>query len=104
VPVLTASQEPAVFRIIETTARLRAAPFVNLGLAFRLVGTGAAPRLALIGDHQSVNATLAMATVQSLQDKIPVSKEAVRRGLETVEWPGRFQVVKRGDQNLLLDG
>jgi len=61
--------------------------------------------LPLLGEHQRLNATLAVATVRVLQDKIPVSDEAIRRGLETVQWPGRSQLVTTASgQTFLLDG
>ena len=63
------------------------------------------PCLPLLGDHQQLNAALALATVEVLQDKIPVSDAAVRNGLQNVNWPGRLQLVRRpSGQKILLDG
>ena len=55
------------------------------------------PVLPLLGDHQKFNAALALATVETLQNKIPVSDAAIRTGLETVDWPGRLQLVTDAD-------
>src|SRR5207249_3883925 len=61
--------------------------------------------LPLLGEHQRLNAALAVATARVLQNKIPVSDEAIRRGLETVQWPGRSQLVTTvSGQTFLLDG
>src|SRR6185503_14014786 len=62
-------------------------------------------RLALPGDHQRKNAAAALAVVECLQQRLPVSASAIREGLEKVNWPGRLQIVKtsRG-QNVILDG
>jgi dihydrofolate synthase/folylpolyglutamate synthase len=59
----------------------------------------------LPGAHQLINAALALATVETLQGKIPVSDAAVHTGLETVNWPGRLQLVTlpKG-RRILLDG
>src|SRR5437773_739135 len=61
--------------------------------------------LPLLGDHQRLNAALALATVEALRNTIPVSHEAIRTGLETVCWPGRLQFVRtKSNQSFLLDG
>jgi dihydrofolate synthase/folylpolyglutamate synthase len=61
--------------------------------------------LPLIGTHQRLNASLAIATVQTLLSQIPVSNEAIRTGLSQVDWPGRLQLITRpSGQKILLDG
>ena len=60
-------------------------------------------KLPLMGAHQRMNALLALAVNCCLSEKIPVSAEAVRRGIEAVNWPGRLQLVKRGATEFLLD-
>jgi dihydrofolate synthase/folylpolyglutamate synthase len=68
-------------------------------------GPAADVALPLPGDHQRVNAALALATVRALAGKIPVPDAALRRGLETVEWAGRLQLVRTGaGRMLLIDG
>jgi len=66
-------------------------------------GTRAAlPYPALRGAYQLNNASAALAALDALKDKLPVSMEAVRRGLVEVVLPGRFQVVP-GRPMLILD-
>ena len=60
--------------------------------------------LPLPGRYQQTNAGLAGAVVKRLQVELPVSSGAVRSGLAKVDWPGRLQVVRRGEQTVLLDG
>src|SRR5262249_4894567 len=61
--------------------------------------------LALIGDHQRLNAALAVATVRAVSGQIPVGEEHIRQGLARVQWPGRFQVFKnRKSRTFVLDG
>jgi dihydrofolate synthase/folylpolyglutamate synthase len=59
----------------------------------------------LLGEHQKTNAALALATVEILQEQIPVPEEKIRTGLQNVDWPGRLQQVTLPDgQRILLDG
>lgn len=57
---------------------------------------------ALRGANQLLNASAAIAVYEALQDRLPVSAQAVRGGLASVELPGRFQVVP-GSPTLVLD-
>ena len=51
-----------------------------------------------------MNAALAVRTVEVIRNKLPLNNGAIERGLATVPWPGRFQVLERGRQTLVLDG
>jgi dihydrofolate synthase/folylpolyglutamate synthase len=57
---------------------------------------------ALRGANQLVNASGALAALEALRDRIPVTAQAVRTGLALVELPGRFQIVP-GQPALVLD-
>ena len=57
---------------------------------------------ALRGANQLLNAAGVLAALEALREKLPVSAQAVRVGLATVELPGRFQVVP-GQPTLVLD-
>jgi dihydrofolate synthase/folylpolyglutamate synthase len=104
VPVVTATDAPEALAIIEETASRLKAPLTRVGQASSLSWPGETIALPLLGDHQLINAALAAATVGVLQNKIPVTEEAICIGLKTVQWPGRLQVAKREHQTLLLDG
>ncbi len=60
------------------------------------------PHPALRGAFQLYNASAVLAALDALKDKLPVSMEAVRRGLAEVRLPGRFQFVP-GKPTLILD-
>jgi dihydrofolate synthase/folylpolyglutamate synthase len=62
----------------------------------------ALPYPALRGAYQLNNASAVLAALDALRDRLPVSMEAVRRGLLEVSLPGRFQVVP-GRPQLILD-
>ena len=51
------------------------------------------PFPALRGAYQLKNASAALAALEALQDRLPVSQGQVKRGLLEVEWPGRMQVL-----------
>ena len=131
VPVVTGANEPEVFGVIEKIAREKNAVLIQVARAsssgtdvppvcFNKTVTSAnethrrdacattpanLPALPLIGEHQRQNAALALATVELLQPQIPVSEEKIRKGLATVNWPGRLQLITRpGGQKILLDG
>ncbi len=99
VPVLTATRQPEALAVINQVAQEHQAPLT------RVHASNLTPHAALWGEHQKLNAALAVATVGVLQSRIPVSEAVVRRGLEKVHWPGRLQLVTRpSGQRVLLDG
>ena len=68
-----------------------------------LVGSrNALPHPALRGAFQLHNASAALAALDALKERLPVSMDAVRRGLVEVQLAGRFQVVP-GRPQLILD-
>jgi dihydrofolate synthase/folylpolyglutamate synthase len=115
-PVVAARQEPEVEEIL---IRRAAAMGVRLALEGRelrvtvesfgleghrlsLEGPGWSARdvgCRLLGTFQPGNALLAAAAARQLG----ASEDAVRHGLATVDWPGRFQVVQR-DPIIVVDG
>ncbi len=62
----------------------------------------ALPHPALRGAFQLHNASAVLAVLDVLKWRMPVSQEAVRRGLHTVQLAGRFQFVP-GKPQLILD-
>jgi len=57
---------------------------------------------ALRGANQLLNASGAIAALDALRDRLPITAQAVRQGLATVDLPGRFQIVP-GQPALVLD-
>ena len=61
-------------------------------------------RLPLIGSYQPKNAAVAITTLRVLREKgWNIPEEAIRKGLETVRWPGRFELLRHSPA-FLLDG
>ncbi len=102
IPVVTTTDEKSALAVIEKTAREKNAPLTRIqNSEFRIQNS----ELSLLGEHQKINATLALATVEVLQKQIPVSEEKIRAGLQNVNWPGRLQLIKKPNgQKILLDG
>ena len=97
--------------VIEKTAREQNAPLTVVaadGNPPPIEFCGALPRrryTVLAWRSPKTNAALALATVEVLQNQIPVSEEEIRAGLANVNWPGRLQLIEKPDgQKILLDG
>ncbi len=60
------------------------------------------PFPALRGGYQLKNASAALAALETLHDKLPVSQAHIKRGLLEVAWPGRLQVLP-GRPTVVLD-
>ena len=102
VPVITAVDEPEALAVIEKVAGGRKSQLTKVGKPSASNLQVATP---LIGDHQKMNAALALATVGVLRGQVPVAGEKIREGLATVSWPGRLQLIQEpGGRKILLDG
>jgi len=93
IPVISAPQRPEAEVIIRQRAEQCDAPlqFVN--------DPWTKTRIALHGEHQKMNAALAIAALQATD--IKVSDDATTRGLSSVEWPARFQI---WNEHIVIDG
>jgi dihydrofolate synthase/folylpolyglutamate synthase len=61
-------------------------------------------RLALLGGYQQENLNIVLEALEVLRQSLAISEEAVREGLESTRWPGRFEVVQREPFVIVLDG
>ncbi len=91
--------------MIAETARRQHAPLTILSAEDRCHPPLDTIQLPLLGQHQRMNAAVAVATVRALSSQIPVNNETIRAGLLRVHWAGRLQLVTRPTgQKILLDG
>jgi dihydrofolate synthase/folylpolyglutamate synthase len=106
VPVITAVDAAEALEVIRRRAAELAAPLTVVdAAAANAPGSWHPLTLGLRGDHQRSNAALAVATTRVLQPVLPVSESAIKQGLETVRWPGRFQVERTaGGPTFVFDG
>jgi dihydrofolate synthase/folylpolyglutamate synthase len=118
--VISAPQEPAVLEVIKERCRLSGSKLVlagkdinwkrlsgNLdGQTFTVRGGDASYKLhiPLLGDHQLENACLAVAAAEVLRRHgTGITREHIMRGLDSVKWPARLQVLQRAPL-LVIDG
>jgi dihydrofolate synthase/folylpolyglutamate synthase len=60
--------------------------------------------LGIAGSFQIENAAVALGALEALEERgYGVEKESIYRGLATVRWPGRLELVQKSPQ-ILLDG
>jgi dihydrofolate synthase/folylpolyglutamate synthase len=102
VPCFTAAEDEVA---LQTIAKVAA----RQNSAFWTVGHGEVEAMrkfnvSLSGSHQLLNAALAAAVTRLLGNKISVPEEAIATGLKNTQWQGRFQIINRGQQTIVLDG
>jgi dihydrofolate synthase/folylpolyglutamate synthase len=92
--VVNAHQPPGALETLRAAALRRGAPFL-------VAAAGWDGPVALRGSHQRGNAALAAAALRQLaRAGVPVSEEAIARGIAAARWPGRLEEVG----GMLLDG
>lgn len=120
--VVSSAQQPEVREVLLHTARRqRAILFLgNEDFFFRgreisptstrfdyfgLSHTWEGLQVSLAGSHQAENASTALAVLECLDELwgFPIEEEALRRGLNNVSWPGRFEVIS-WQPLVVLDG
>jgi dihydrofolate synthase / folylpolyglutamate synthase len=106
VPVVMALQEREAYEVIRDKAKTMGARLYRQGSEWfvkrasqRLIfegwnGDHAWPLPSLIGDHQINNAGVALACLEVLKDQFNLPEEAVRNGLQSVDWPGRLEQIQ----------
>jgi dihydrofolate synthase / folylpolyglutamate synthase len=96
VPVVSGVWEPAPRQVIETVAR-------DVGTVVQMPAAAFDFELGLLGAHQVDNAKLAVKTVELLRFRgLTIPLAAVARGLKSVRWPCRIEVVSR-NPHVILD-
>ena len=123
VSVVCAPQSPEVIEVFQDVCIDRGAQLIVVGQEFGprvsavraerdrqrftiegLNGLYADVECPLLGAHQTENAAVAVGLVELAEKQgIEIGEEAVRKGIASVRWPGRFQVVSRRPY-VVLDG
>ena len=120
VPLVTAEPSPEIVDVFREVARSRGAPLSLLDpsahiedvevasdhTAFRLPDTVWGPldvRTPLVGRHQASNAALAVRALEYLPDGLRPEREEVLRGIESVVYHGRDEVVRTPEGTWLFD-
>ncbi|HEX3049597.1 MAG TPA: folylpolyglutamate synthase/dihydrofolate synthase family protein [Aggregatilineaceae bacterium] len=114
VPVVSAPQAPEALEVLMEVAAEREAPLTLVGhdwlytaghwtwsrqyfTAGRAEEVPQAYYTALVGEHQALNATVALAAldVAAARAGWAIDEASVQTGLQHVDWPGRLEVVER---------
>ena len=120
VPVVVGQQFPEAMASISRAAAEQSAPIICVGDAITWGVEEASAkgqlldirgrrdtyrmRLPLLGDFQGANAATAAGAAEVLADAgYAIDRQAVIDGLESVEWPGRMEVLSRAPM-LVVDG
>ncbi|MEZ0397177.1 MAG: folylpolyglutamate synthase/dihydrofolate synthase family protein [Anaerolineales bacterium] len=113
VPVVSAPQQDEALAVLERVAAERGAPLLLVGREVTFAAgehsldgqtlsivsrssKDAQPlslRIPLLGAHQVVNAATAYAALQA--SGLSIGDDAIRRGFASVQWPCRFEIVRR---------
>ncbi|MTI84821.1 MAG: bifunctional folylpolyglutamate synthase/dihydrofolate synthase [Firmicutes bacterium] len=113
VPVVTASQNPAVLKVIRKACEQHKSPLVSVGqdVTWESVGDISLQGqrlnikgrrafhgnilIPLLGRHQLENTATAIAVLEILGDAgYQISGEAIRQGLMLTRWPARMEIVR----------
>jgi len=116
IPVVCGRMSEPVVKLLREIAQAVDSPAYFLGTAFSFLLKNerlfdyigikqnlSALAVALRGRHQLANAALALAALELVSKHFPVSEATLRRGLETVRWPGRLEVMSERPL-VILDG
>lgn len=111
--VLSAPQEEEVLQVLKGRASEMDVPFYAAALPDNAPGDASLHETVLpdstlrdvsfAGCYQRDNASMAAAAVRLLADRFPVSEAAIRRGAETMRWPGRYELLQ-ADPCVIADG
>lgn len=105
IPILTTTDIPAALEVIHTVAKERNSPLIEVHRQNASLPPLDTLELPLKGEHQKMNAALALATARQLQPQLPVSSSQIHAGLASVRWAGRLQVEQKSSgQTFVLDG
>lgn len=114
--IISAPQEEEARQVIRQRCKERGAKLYELGrdIAYQKVGKGFNVKgifgeypdlkIKLLGEHQLINATLAIGVIEALRlHNINVNTNSIREGLYNTLWPGRCEVIST-DPLIVLDG
>lgn len=121
VPVITAAPRPEALQVIQQKCQEKNAPLFNLwdqvviekksssleGQSFHYLNPHGLQIkdlfIGLLGEHQVMNASTAVAVIEVLQGKgIHISENALREGLKAARWAGRLELMGKNPL-LILD-
>ncbi|MBO1514747.1 bifunctional folylpolyglutamate synthase/dihydrofolate synthase [Metabacillus bambusae] len=122
VPIMTAVENESALHVITETAQLHAADLFTLGEEINIINkqhynhgekfsiqtpfnTFKDLVITMKGQHQIKNAALALSSIDYLvqMNKVRMTEEQIRKGLEKTAWKGRFELVNSNPE-VIIDG
>lgn len=119
VPLVTAELDPDALEVIQQRCSERGAPLFRfrkefsaeraspgadaLSLHYQGKHTFRDISLSLAGDHQILNAALAIQATEIISETYPSIQCDIRKGLAATSWPGRLEMIKENPP-VLIDG
>jgi folylpolyglutamate synthase/dihydropteroate synthase len=98
--VVSGVKQPSVIEIVEERCKEVGAKLYRLGKDFKLTTLP----VALLGDYQKENASLAIKVILEFEKLgFKISENAIRKGLKTAFFPGRFEVIQLARQPRVSD-
>ena len=101
-PVVMGRLPPAAARVVREVAAAVGAPVHSVREIFG-EELASYPRTNLAGDYQRWNAATATVVARLLAVPGRISDDQIARGLQQVNWPGRWQHTQLGGRPLILD-
>jgi len=112
VPVISWPQEPEAMAVIREVSgtygsslyvpnfdSIRINALDKRGSRFEYANTSF--HAGMVGEHQVYNAIMAYTTVMAIRDRYGVDPERVARGISTMHWPGRFELLRQNPDFIL---
>ncbi len=112
--VITASCDAEVLKVLQEECRRKYTDLIQVGrdITWKVVKRGTWGQIAdilgikryyrklyipLLGAHQVINAATAVGSIELLEKEgaVTTCEDDIRKGLERVRWPGRFEVISR---------
>lgn len=100
-PVVISKQTSEVNEILKSEAAIKQAPYYVYGEDWNLNILAPFPPPNLKGDHQKLNAATALKVLSLC---FPLKEQAISKGLQSAEWPGRLQCLQEGTHEIWIDG
>ena len=101
--------------VIEQICREKNAPIVSDislragGVVRSLEGSsftymGKSYELSMVGEYQTVNVLTALDVIESVSDVLPLEETDIRTGLKNATWKCRFEVLRKDNGIIVMDG
>lgn len=100
-PVVLSKQTLEVNNVLKKEATAKQAPCYVYGEDWDLSILASFPPPNLKGNHQKLNAATAIKTLSLC---FPLKEQAISKGLQATEWPGRLQCLQQEAHEIWIDG